>query len=1159
MQIGLVKWFDESKGFGVVVTPKNEELFLHINSFTERPAKILKGTPIIFSKHFDKKKEKYAAENSRLVGFLEDWGISLSYLGKSDEVPIEVEVKGHSRHGNPYVRKEIRYFNLNAISTRKILEGKTVEEIFNVITEYFDHHLQPEYFINYCELIENRINKIVDKNDAEELLNKIWQHFGSHLKEEILFRTWITRKFKFIGYSDATEYQIPLLVFKKFVSEIGLPELKRIKEFENGELVCKELVNDRLNNIELLTSNQLKLLYPFLDFLPEPESKERKAYIDKLYISTLFKEIINDATSLDAIATNNDFEKYASLKNRIPAFIDDTQKSNLIDSLNAIIITKSLDSYRPELWLKGLINDISFELLSDWFLSNSISIEKSSTILSRMSETQQFELLTAYSKKYGWEKGFDLLEHYLKSVNSLRYDFELSDKLFDIEYWSNKKSKGLLSFYNKYVFDHSSDEEKYSLFFKGFINKIPQDLVLQNATKLNYDESLILFERYKETKEFILQILIAQVFEANIPKIELIYQLAYKFLGVDQYHELDLVVLKAVTEDEYFSLWKKGKGKILPREAISKFLSDNYDSYNVVDKWLGDNIITAEHLSEFLIELLKNEKPIEDRIGFYRLFNRIKCLLKIDKTSALAIRKLNNTFFNLILWFLTDSEELNFDELKFKFIYFAPNDQIKIVKRLFSCKAKNEFDLTIEKLDELRRFDFDLYNLNLEFNPELQVDISTDVVIKALLSYRKSGRFLFEGELLKTVLDDLGNDKTKRFSLHSFFEKCKGRTISKFNWNREGEVSKIQFGNNQFYFAITFPTGENVWINGRDRFQHNPNFERLKEAVKGLPGSKWNAAAQHWGVPSQYESQVLDFARDNRFFLNIGGGSYSDNIHLAEFPVVEIPNGISFCEGRIANRLHQTFKKEFWWCKGQACFEKCENIHGTDEWDNYTLLDFCEILRFNTDETNRMGDFIPKGVYYQFIGLINRFNRLLERLYCTDCNQILSPVDTSHFAAHTVVRFHCVNAACHNKQEIYLNHCLNGQCNSIIDSRVSKKCTNGLYICENCGSCCSHSMLERRLNGLRTTNGYIHSSLVYEVERKLGHLERAEYYCFRCGEEMDETDSEVFHCNSCDVTYDTKKYNLKRPHRHLKNANSANNPGTGDNNDDSPGQHDVFI
>jgi ribosomal protein L37AE/L43A len=182
-----------------------------------------------------------------------------------------------------------------------------------------------------------------------------------------------------------------------------------------------------------------------------------------------------------------------------------------------------------------------------------------------------------------------------------------------------------------------------------------------------------------------------------------------------------------------------------------------------------------------------------------------------------------------------------------------------------------------------------------------------------------------------------------------------------------------------------------------------------------------------------------------------------------------------------------------------------------------------------------MNDFIPKGHYYQFIGLINRFNRLLEKIYCHECNEILHPVDTSHFAAHTVVRFCCENDKCgQHKKEVYLNHCLNGQCNFIVDSRVSKSCKNGLYICENCGSCCSHSMLQRRLTNLQTTGGYIHQNLIKCVNEKLGHLERAEYFCYKCKDEMQETSTDIFVCNKCNVKYDTTKYKINRPHRHLK-------------------------
>jgi ribosomal protein L37AE/L43A len=494
----------------------------------------------------------------------------------------------------------------------------------------------------------------------------------------------------------------------------------------------------------------------------------------------------------------------------------------------------------------------------------------------------------------------------------------------------------------------------------------------------------------------------------------------------------------------------------------------------------------------------------------------------------------------VILWLLVKNEEIDFEQLKHKFIYFEPDEQVRIIRKLFFLKAKGKIDLSIEKLNELTRFDLDLYKTNLYFNPEIQIDISTDVVIKALLSYKQVKRFFVESELLTVILKDLKHDKTRRFRLSNYFENCLGRQTAKFDWSRDGEVRKVNCGNNQFYFAISFSPGETRWINNRwggtDVFCSNPNFEFLKEAVKKLPGVHWNLKEKYWSVPSQYFTEVLTFAKDHRLFLDFEGSNYANNVHLAKFKREDIPNGISFCEGRFANRPHEMFKKNFWWCAGQPCFSKCETIHSTEEWEKYTLLDFCDILGFNTDETNRMGDHIPKGYYYQFIALINRLNRLLEKLYCRDCNHILFPVDTSHFAAHTVVSFHCINEDCSNSDEIYLNHCLNGQCNYIIDSRVSKRCDNGLFICENCGSCCSNSMFERRLNNLNladVTNTplkmKIIEDLTFKIKNQLGHLEKANYFCYKCKTMMTEISTEVYQCPNCMVKYDTVKYNFKRP------------------------------
>src|SRR5690606_36133597 len=128
------------------------------------------------------------------------------------------------------------------------------------------------------------------------------------------------------------------------------------------------------------------------------------------------------------------------------------------------------------------------------------------------------------------------------------------------------------------------------------------------------------------------------------------------------------------------------------------------------------------------------------------------------------------------------NEALNFELLKHKFIYFSPDDQIRIIRKLFYLKAIEKFDLTVEKLDELTRFDLDLYNTNLKFNPEVPIDISTDVVIKALISFKNNNRFVVESELLSIVLKDLMNTQTRRFKLSDYFENCLGREIAQFNW-----------------------------------------------------------------------------------------------------------------------------------------------------------------------------------------------------------------------------------------------------------------------------------------------------------------------------------------------------------------------------------------
>jgi len=1198
MLIGLVKWFDPDKGFGVIGTPGEGEFFLHINSFLRKPENISKGTAIIFSKKIDKVKNRNTAEKSRLVGELQDWEIILSYLGKPDNVSIEVEVTGCGKRGNTYHRKEIQSFSLIGLSIKQFFKEKSEEEIRVIIVDYFNNNLDTKYFIPYCELIDQRVTKHFPSEKSADILNKVFSHFGENLNEEILFGIWKQRKFKFISYTDKDDNEIPESVLKSHVSEIGLSELRRILNFSFGSEFCSQFVKTKFSKIELLPSIEIKELYPLLEFENESEQETRKLQLDNLYAQRIATELTDQANKLDTINNNDDFNNYNRLLQLVPNQFDNENKIKIKNAIYKIITSKCSDEFKTELWIKGIIEEAPFEFISKTFLNpyKDTQTEKRIAILTKLKPDKQFELLKMYSVEYAFEKAFTLIEELVKKENSLGYYFNLSEVLFDTEFWKDKKSNDLINLFIRYVDNESSVEQKYELFFKGYVKDVPQKLAYQKISKLEKDHCTKIFKSLPENKTFIKKILEGKVTDENIPDFDWLYDLANEFLDIERFNSFDKKVFETIEQSEYFKLWKTGKAKIFPKNHIAEILKDKFENYSQIETWINNKATTNEEIINFLFSYLSSRVPVTDSIIFYTQINHIKFLLQIEETipkqtsnnnfedlpceleievsndnsqiefdTELHLKKIkqfNNDFYNIILWFNDKEKFFDFELLKQKFIYFAPDEQVRIIRKLFFLKANGEFDLTVEKLNELTRFDLDLYKTNLNFNPEIPIDISIDVVIKALLSYKQNQRFFVESELLTIILNDLKFDKTRRFRLSNYFENCLGRQTAKFNWSREGEIKKVNFGNNHFYFAINFSTGKTKWVNNRwgnrEVYTPNPNFEKLKEAVKKLPGVKWNPNEKHWGVPSQYETEVLNFAKVQKFFLAFEGSNYANNIHLAEFKREEIPNGVSFCEGRLANRPHEMFKKEFWWCAGQPCFSKCETIHTPAEWEKYSLLDFCEILGFNTDETNEKGDYIPKGHYYQFIALINRFNRLLEKLYCHDCNHILFPVDTSNYAAHTVVRFHCINETCSNNDEIYLNHCLNGQCNCIIDSRVSQRCDNGLFICDNCGSCCSHSMLERRLNNLNLADipntplkQKIINDLIYKLKNKLGHLERGEYFCYKCKAEMTEVSNDIFQCLNCYVIYDTTKYKFKRPHIHLRQTKTATGKnGNNDNNEE---------
>jgi len=419
-----------------------------------------------------------------------------------------------------------------------------------------------------------------------------------------------------------------------------------------------------------------------------------------------------------------------------------------------------------------------------------------------------------------------------------------------------------------------------------------------------------------------------------------------------------------------------------------------------------------------------------------------------------------------------------------------------------------------------------LYLANEKFKNDFVLDISTHIILECIKSYLKTGSFIFESDY---IFKDLKNNGTRKFQIGHYFERCLGRTIPHWNQkNVNGKIEKISFereGQVRFYYAIEISTKNN-------------NFNYLKEEVKKIPGRKWNKEKKHWGVPSRHQDEVYEFAKKHRFAFDLPDKKHkTNNLHLVTYSRGSVPKGIKYCEGRKTNKEHNFFQKEFWWCLNQACFENAITDHLTEKftatkekdiWEHYTLLDMLRILEVNLDEYNGY-DMIKDGKYYVFLGHINAFNRLLAHLYCKECDNLLYPKGSSHFALYRDTRFYCMEEGCSAKEkEIYLTTCLYGECKEIIDSRISKQCEHGLFICKNCGSCCSHESFTKRLNNLESVGGYIHRRLRESVAKKHGHLEKKEYYCYKCLGMMTEINTNKFSCDICNVIYDFNQFKWLR-------------------------------
>lgn len=259
-----------------------------------------------------------------------------------------------------------------------------------------------------------------------------------------------------------------------------------------------------------------------------------------------------------------------------------------------------------------------------------------------------------------------------------------------------------------------------------------------------------------------------------------------------------------------------------------------------------------------------------------------------------------------------------------------------------------------------------------------------------------------------------------------------------------------------------------------------------------------------------------------RFYFK-GTINEKDELHQREFLTHsrQTSNFAQFCAPQLSETTNPAIVLPYFWCRGKECFNNNLDTQAVEEeenWDKYTLFHLSEIMGYPQLHKTVAG-YEPEPSVRQFIAITNKVMQKFRRLKCKVCGHLMFTEHTSGFNRYNY--YECLNPTCaevHNP--VYLNFCFKCK-KGLIDSRETKKCPNGWYICPTCFACCDDDQYERQAQRYILTKRPVPTRI--QEKRGHGHNDKGEYFCPKCGHQIQDIEDEhgnIFRgCPECNIYF----------------------------------------
>ena len=1126
--VGFIRWYDRGKGFGVISTcfigRKNcEDVFIHKSCWNGRNS-ISSDFPLCFELRERESYEKgnYEAHNCKFFdNTLDLW--DFVFKCKNSNLIVDSE-KGHKnimqecvrqindeKSASNFIGSFKKYYENHPISSLADLEdyfegGKnigetTFQDFLRQVCVSFSFDLRKDGFMNgvipLYSFTDMECISLVDflgKNDLYLLVDSNPQLYRRLLKEKILH---LVHKITFDPNFDAKTYDGLNLFYKDYENCVDSKELGEFKDLVSEELLGRE--NEFTNRMS--------------DLAKENNPFAIKSCLDKLSICLNSNSYGHFCLQTESIVKQN---------------------SDLLCVLN--LMTMKVIAIDEDYILEGLQNgmiesiDMCLDLIEkSTFFSSYLSYM--ALLVSLAKEGNKSSVLRWYKERTDirtverTEKIKNLIKETLREEESVFIDylplymeFLGEDYVYDVTIEFLRKTHDSLRPLSQIVNLKNAD---------SYVGRIINFLVQAPHTEKDLIDSKFvkpLCEKCKNfefiNSEYIEDVL--KVYAVNTHEFEktLIYSLSFEEIVKKN---IEVFLLSYLSPQSYMVLWEKEKCDFLPDQYLNVFFDDKLGKYSKIDNWIEDGRIKQNGVYRAMINALKNTKSVYAHKSFKTQFNIYNYLLN-KRWGTDYLMDVNQTWKDYFDWY-NNMSPISYEKICDYFILFPENAQIKIFKYLFLCINMGEMQIGVNDLQNLNHCHPDFLQCGEAQKPQMCFSVS--FVIEALKLYEQSHEFSMGKSLNELLYQNLRRRRLP--TVESFFDPCMGKKRRQL------------------------PTKENVkkfiypYLDKADVRWYVIDFpydSAVVEELKTISGRQYDRWYKIWRVPENSIVQLEIFAKKNKFaFLKrdqeekkVGASftslSFDDNDFRdavwfsSELQESKEKSQLAFCEGYESQKEYGV-----WWCVGHFPCNDCTiQIHSSCDWEKYTLLDFCYILGYEVAEKNRYGQF-EFGNYVRFVAQINRLKNLIVRLTCKRCGGVLYPKELN-YSVNAVTTFYCDNKECTEYQKgIYLNHCYNRRCGSVIDSRESIQCTNGLYICKECGTCCTKGMFEYRLKRLKEvgcSNNRLLEDLNSKIEHGLDHTNKI--LCYKCGNEISLPTTTDTVCEKCGspITYLFKMYNDNR-------------------------------